>query len=455
MKPDQYIERDKSFVWHHLVQHKPYLDGEPPIFVKGEGCTLTNIHGKEFLDAVSGGVWCVNVGYGRDRIARSVYEQLSTMPYYALTAGNLPAIELAEKVVNLMPGLPRRAFFSNSGSEANEKAFKMSRLYAQLTGSKQKTKILYRHRDYHGTTIAALSATGQEERRAGFGPLVPDFEMVPEAFCYRCPFGKTYPNCEIDCAKAVESKILEFGADRVAAFIVEPITAGGGILEPVKEYFPMVQAICKKHDVLLIMDEVVCGFGRTGTWFGYQHFDVQPDIVTMAKGMASAYQPISCTVASNQIFDAFVTEPSDKFGYFRDISTYGGCAGSCAAALENIKIIEEENLLNRVKEAGKYLFDRLHELSDMPYVGDIRGKGLFAGIEFVKNKKTKEPVDEGFVAGILGHAYQNGILLGRMNRSVPLLNNVLTMSPAYIVTNNEIDRIVDAIRAGIEAQTTP
>ncbi len=452
MQTKQYIDTDKKFLWHHLVQHKAYLEGEPPIFVKGDGCTLTNIHGKEYLDAVSGGVWCVNVGYGRERIARAVYEQLQSMPYYALSAGNLPTIDLAQKVVELMPGAPRRAFFSNSGSEANEKAFKMSRLYARVKGHKNKTKILYRHRDYHGTTLAALSATGQEERRDGFGPLVPDFDMVPEAFCYRCPFGKTYPSCDLDCAKAVESKILEFGADRVAAFIVEPITAGGGIIEPVKEYFPMVQEICRKHDVLLIMDEVVCGFGRTGTWFGYQHFEVQPDIVTMAKGMASAYQAISATVTTNTIFDAFVTDPADKFGYFRDISTYGGCAGSSAAALENIRIIEEENLLDKVQKSGDYLFERLNELKDLPCVGDIRGKGLFAGIEFVKDKTTKEPVDESFVGAVLGHAFQNGILLGRMNRSVPTLNNVLTMSPAYIVTKDEIDRIVDAIRKGIEAQ---
>jgi taurine-pyruvate aminotransferase len=445
------IEQDKAFMWHHLVQHKPYLAGEPPVYVKAKGCTLTNIHGKEYLDAVSGGVWCVNVGYGRESMAKAVYDQLCEMPYYALSAGNVPAIKLAKKIAEMLPERERKVFFSNSGSEANEKAFKMARLYGRVHLKKDKYKIIYRHRDYHGTTLAALSATGQEERRMGFGPLVPGFEMVPESFCYRCPFNKTYPGCDLECATVVEKTILEQGPDSVAAFIVEPITAGGGILEPVKEYFPKVQEICRKYDVLLIMDEVVCGFGRTGKWFGHQHFDVQPDIITMAKGMASSYLPLSATVAVNEVYNAFVTDPSDKFGYFRDISTYGGCAGSCAAGFENVRIIEEENLLQRVADMGDYLLDQLRTFEDMPKVGQVRGRGLFAGIEFVEDKKTKTPVDESFVGKVLAYAFNEGVLLGRMNRSVPGLNNVLTLAPAYIVTKEEIDRIVATMKKAILA----
>ena len=445
------IEEDKQYLWHHLTQHKPYLAGEPPIYVKANGCTLTNIHGKEYLDAVSGGVWCVNVGYGRETMAKAVYDQMCEMPYYALSAGNVPAIKLAKKIVGMMPDRERRVYFSNSGSEANEKAFKLARLYGRVHLKKEKYKILYRHRDYHGTTLAALSATGQEERRMGFGPLVPGFEMVPESFCYRCPFGKSYPGCDLECATVVEKTILEQGPDSVAAFIVEPITAGGGILEPVKEYFPMVQQICRKYDVLLIMDEVVCGFGRTGKWFGHQHFDVQPDMVTMAKGMASSYLPLSATAVSNEIFSAFITDPADKFGYFRDISTYGGCAGGCAAGLENVRIIEEEKLLDRVRDMGDYLLGQLNELKSLPKVGDVRGRGLFAGVEFVEDKKTKAPVDETYVMKILGMAFNDGVLLGRMNRSVPGLNNVLTLAPAYIMTKEEIDRVVATLKKAILA----
>ncbi len=444
------IQSDKDFLFHHLTQHKTYLAGEPPIFVRGEGCTLYNIHGKAFLDAVSGGVWCVNVGYGRESIAKVVYEQLKEMPYYALSAGNLPAIELAEKLVEVMPGLPRKVYFSNSGSEANEKAFKLARQFGRKKYGTDKHKILYRFRDYHGTTLAALSATGQEERRMGFGPLVPGFIQTSECNCTRCPYGQTYPGCKLECAEAVEQTILKEGSETVAAFIVEPITAGGGILLPVKEYFPRVQEICKKYNVLLIMDEVVCGWGRTGPWFGYQHFDVQPDIVTMAKGMASAYQPISATVVSQEIYDEFLGEPTDKVNYFRDISTYGGCAGSCAAALENMRIIKDEKLLERVTEMGDYLLSKLKELESHPKVLEVRGCGLFAGIELVESKESKKPAPEADILKVLGYAIGQGVLLGRMNRSVPDLNNVINLAPAYIVTKEELDRIVQTIADGLK-----
>lgn len=445
------IQADKDFMFHHLTQHKGYLAGEPPIFVRGEGCTLYNIHGKAFLDAVSGGVWCVNVGYGRETIAKAVYDQLVAMPYYALSAGNLPAIELAEKLVEVMPGMQRKVYFSNSGSEANEKAFKLARMYGRMKYGTDKHKILFRHRDYHGTTLAALSATGQEERRMGFGPLVPGFVQTSECNCTRCPFGKTYPGCNLECAEAVEKTILQEGPETVAAFIVEPITAGGGILVPVKEYFPRVQEICKRHNVLLIMDEVVCGWGRTGKWFGYQHFDVQPDIVTMAKGMASAYQPLSATVVSQEIYDAFLAEPSDKFNYFRDISTYGGCAGSCAAALENMRIIKDEKLLDRVVEMGVYFNKRLKELEALPMVLEARGVGLFSGVELVEDKASKKPVDEAVMGKILGYAGSKGVLMGRMNRSVPGLNNVISFAPAYIMTKEELDRVVDTLAEAIKS----
>ncbi len=443
------IQMDKDCMMHHLTQHKVYLEGEPPVWVKGEGCTVYNIHGKAFLDATSGGVWCVNVGYGRKTIAEAVKKQLEEMPYFALSAGNIPAIQLAAKITEIMPGAQRKVYFSNSGSEANEKAFKLARQYGRMKYGTDKHKILYRYRDYHGTTLAALSATGQEERRMGFGPLVPGFVQTCECNCTRCPLGKTYPSCNIDCADAVERTILNEGPETVAAFIVEPITAGGGILIPVPEYFPKVQEICARHNVLLIMDEVVCGFGRTGKWFGYQHFDVQPDIVTMAKGMASAYQPLSATVVKQEIYDAFLTDPADRVNYFRDISTYGGCAGSCAAGLENVDIIERENLLDSVVEKGDYLVKRLKELESLPSVLEVRGRGLFAGIEFVKDKQSKEPVDESVIGKIMGYCAGKGVLLGKMNRSVPNMNNIINMAPAYVVTQAELDRIVDTLKEAI------
>lgn len=450
--PSEFIEDDKRYVWHHLTQHSPFQKGaEPQIFVKGNGCTVTNIKGKEFIDGVSGGVWCVNVGFGRESIAKAIYDQLLEMPYYAHTVGNIPSIELSRKLNELMPGAGRRSFYSSSGSEANEKAFKMARLRARLKSGKDKYKILYRHRDYHGTTFGALAATGQEERRTGFGPLPDGFEQVPECFCYRCPFGKSYPGCDIDCARALEQAILKAGPDSVAAFIAEAFTSGGGILVPVKEYFPMVREICDKYDVLLIMDEVVNGFGRTGKWFGYQHFDFQPDIITLGKGIASAYTPLSATVAREELFETFLADPSDKLHYFRDISTYAGCAGGFAAAVENVRIMEEENLVERSRVMGEYLLGKLRELEELPRVGDVRGKGLFAGVEFVEDKKSRQPADDAFVGKILAHTAQNGVLLGRMNRSVPGMNCVLTLAPAFVISKEEIDHIITTLRQAVIA----
>jgi len=285
------LKQDRDYLWHHLTQHKIFKTSEPLIMVQGQGLILKDIRGREYLDATSGGVWCVNVGYGRDSIADAVCAQLKKMPYYAGTAGNIPTIQFARKVISLLPRLGK-VFFSNSGSEANEKAFKMVRQYFRLKyKNKDKYKILYRNRDYHGTTLAALSATGQQERKESYGPFLEGFVEFPHACCYRCPVAKTYPGCSIECALALEAVIQRQGPDTVGAIIVEPITAGGGIIAPVKEYYPLLQEICRKYEVLMIMDEVVCGFGRTGKMFGYEHYDIDPDMVTMAKGMASAYMP--------------------------------------------------------------------------------------------------------------------------------------------------------------------
>ncbi|SHK63156.1 aspartate aminotransferase family protein [Desulforamulus aeronauticus] len=450
LSADELVQKDRKNMWHHLTQHKVFESVEPTIIVEGKGCYIKDVRGREFLDGLSGGVWCVNVGYGQESIAEAVYEQLKIMPYYALSAGNPPAIQLADKLTTLIPDASK-VFISNSGSEANEKAFKMSRQYFRLKyPEKDKYKIIYRHRDYHGTTIGALSATGQEERRMGFGPLVPGFVGIPAAYCYRCHFGKSYPGCNMECARALEDVIQKEGADSVAAFIVEPITAGGGILVPQKEYFDIVQEICKKYEVLLIMDEVVCGFGRTGKWFGHQHFNVSPDMTTMAKGMASSYMPISATVCKQHLYDQFLNDPKDTFAYFRDISTYGGSAGASAAALANIKLIEEQNMLEKVVTMGGYLFDRLGELADMPVVGEIRGKGLFAGIELVEDKNTKTPVSEAYMGKVLGNVASQGVLVGRTNRSIPGFNNTVTLAPMYIVTKDEIDRMVGAIKKALE-----
>lgn len=448
--PNFLVGTDKKHLWHHLTQHKVFQKQDPMVVVEGKGCVIKDQNGREYLDAVSGGVWCVNVGYGQDRIADAVWAQLKKMPYYALTAGNTPAVELADKLTRLLPGLDR-VFFANSGSEANEKAFKMSRQYFRLKyEAKDKYKIIFRYRDYHGTTIAALSATGQPERKLGYEPLVPGFVEIPHACCYRCPFGKTYPGCDIDCARSLEKVIKAEREDTVAAIILEPITAGGGIIVPVDEYYGIIQEICRKYEVLLIFDEVVNGFARTGKMFGHQHWDVDPDMVTMAKGMASSYAAISALMTKEKIFDQFLDEPGNALGYFRDISTYGGCAGGTSAALENIKIIEEEDMCAHSAKMGSYFIDRLKELADLPVVGEVRGRGLFAGIELVQDKGTKLAFTDDLMNKTLGMIKESGVLAGRTSRSFPNQNNTLSFAPALVVTKDEIDTIVGAVKKALE-----
>jgi taurine-pyruvate aminotransferase len=441
------IEKDKRHLWHHLMQHKVFESQDPKIFVEGDGARIRDIAGNEYLDGASGGVWCVNVGYGRETMAKVIHDQLLKLPYYAGVAGTVPAAEFADKLSAVMPGLDH-IFFSNSGSEANEKAFKMVRQLAHHTGS-GKYKIVYRDRDYHGTTIACLAATGQPERKKEYGPFPEGFVEMPHALCYRCPFGLQYPDCDIKCAHALEDVIESEGADTVGAVILEPITAGGGVIPPVDEYYPIIQRICEDHDVILIIDEVVCGFGRTGTMFGYEHYDVAPDIVTMAKGMASSYAPISATAARGEIFERFLDDPESRYGYFRDISTYGGCTGGFAAALENLRILEDEQLVDNARRVGEYLIDRLRELSDHEHVGDVRGRGLFAGIELVEDKATKKPVGENVMGAVMARITAQGVLVGKTTRSFPELNNTINIAPPLIVTRSDVDEIVEAVKVGI------
>ena len=238
--------------------------------------------------------------------------------------------------------------------------------------------------------------------------------------------------------------------DTVGGLIVEPITAGGGVLVPPKEYLPRLREICDKYDVWLIIDEVVCGLGRTGKWFGYQHYGIIPDIVNTAKGLASSYAPLAATITSEAVFEEFLADPSETAPYFRDISTYGGCAGAAAAGVANIKVIEDDNLVENSRTVGAYLLEQLHEkLGPHKNVGEIRGLGLFAGVELVEDRETKAPMHEGKLMAIAANCMQNGVIIGRTNRSLPNMNNTLTLCPALIATKEDIDIIVDSMVVGL------
>ena len=443
------VAADRAHVWHHLTQHKPFETGEPRVIVEGKGMRVWDQAGREFLDAVSGGVWTVNVGYGRESIADAVRDQLVKLNYFAGSAGSIPGALFSEKLISKMPGMSR-VYYCNSGSEANEKAFKMVRQIAHKRYGGEKRKILFRERDYHGTTIGALSAGGQPERNAQYGPFAPGFIEVPHCLAYRAHdqgwgdlSGEAYGRRAAD---AIEEVILREGPETVGALCLEPITAGGGVIVPPKGYWERVQEICRKYDILLHIDEVVCGLGRTGTWFGYQQFGIEPDFVTMAKGVASGYAAIACCVTTEKVFDLFKDDAADPLNYFRDISTFGGCTAGPAAALENMRIIEEENLLENTRKMGERLTANLLALQEKhAVIGEVRGLGLFQGVELVSDRTTKEPVPETQAQQVVAECGAQGVIIGVTNRSLPGLNTTLCLSPALIATAADIDQITDAI----------
>jgi len=438
------VAADRGHVWHHLTQHKAFETTDPRIIVEGKGMRVWDATGRQTLDAVSGGVWTVNVGYGRTSIADAVRDQLVRMNYFAGSAGSVPAARFAARLIEKMPGMSR-VYFSNSGSEANEKAYKMVRQIAHRRHGGRKWKILFRERDYHGTTIACLASGGQPERGAQYGPFPPGFVQVPHCLEYRSQWGAVADYGE-RAANAIEAVMQREGPDTVGAIVLEPITAGGGVITPPKGYWERVQEICRKYELLLILDEVVCGVGRTGEWFGYQNYGIKPDIVTMAKGVASGYAAISCTVTTEAVFDAFKEDDTDPLSYFRDISTFGGCTAGHAAALENLRIIEDEGLLANTKAMGERLMTNLLALQERhKVIGDVRGRGLFWGAELVRDPTTREPLPEKQVAAVVAATLARGVQIGMTNRSLPGLNNTLCLSPALIATPDEIDQITDAI----------
>ncbi len=439
------IEADREHVWHHLTQHKKFETVDPLVIIEGKGLRVWNTAGREHLDAVSGGVWTVNVGYGRESIADAVRDQLVQLNYFANSAGSIPGAKFAERLISKMPGMTR-VYFSNSGSEANEKAYKIVRQISHNKHGGKKHKILYRERDYHGTTITALSSCGQNERRDQYGPFTPGFVAVPHCLEYRSQWGEV-DDYGIRAANAIEEVILREGADTVGGLILEPVTAGGGVITPPKGYWERVQEICKKYDVLLIIDEVVCGMGRTGEWFGYQHYGIEPDMVTMAKGVASGYAAISCTVTTEAVFNEFKADPSDPMSYFRDISTFGGCAAGPAAALENMRILEDEKLLENTTAMGEYLLEQFDGLkAKHAMVGDVRGKGLFCGMELVLDRDTREPVSEATAQAIVADCFAtDAVIIGATNRSLSGLNNTLCFSPALICTKSDLDEVVASV----------
>ena len=431
---------DLQSVWHPLTQHRD-LDKAPPLVIESaSGCFVVAEGGRRYLDGVSG-LWCVNVGHGRSELAEVAREQMERLAYVPLTFSHEPATRLAAKLLELLR-FEGRVYFSNSGSEANEAAIKIARQYHLQTGAAPgRTKIIARNRGYHGNTLGALSATGQQERRQGYEPLLPGFVFVDAPDPYRGP---------ADAAAALEEAIVREGPESVAAFLMEPVIAGGGVLIPDDAYLPRVREICDRHGVLLILDEVVNGFGRTGEMFAHQHWGVEPDVITLAKGIASGYLPLAATVVKQHVFDAFAAD--GELAHFRHVNTYGGHPVATAGGLRNIEIIERENLVARARETGTALRARLKTLLDHPNVGDVRGLGLLIGIELVEDRKTRRPMDWKPLAAIVRRCLDQGVIVGRNTNTSPGLGNILILAPPLVISQDETELLASTLETAIRDQ---
>lgn len=438
------LAKDEKYLWHAM---RPYSPDSTMVVEKASGAWITDHEGKKYLDGMAG-LWCVNVGYGRTELAEAAYEQLKKLAYFPLTQSHEPAIKLAEKLNEWLED-DYVIFFSNSGSEANETAFKIARQYHQMKGDHQRYKIVSRYRAYHGNTLGSLAATGQAQRKYRYEPLAPGFVHVSPPDTYRFPEADTTPPQELQSVQQVDRTMTWELSETIAAFIMEPIITGGGILTPPQGYMKGVKEVCEKHGALLIADEVICGFGRTGEPFGFMNYGVKPDIITMAKGITSAYLPLSATAVKREVYEAF--KGSEEYDYFRHVNTFGGSPASCALALKNLEIMENEQLFSRSKQLGAQLLKQFQDaLNDHPLVGDVRGKGLLLGIELVKDKQTKEPLEVEKLNAVIASCKRDGLIIGKNGATVAGHNNVLTLSPPLNIAEEDLQFMYETVVKAVE-----
>ena len=436
----------RNALWTPFIQMKSVLEKGPVIFDHADGVYLYDTEGREYLDGHAS-LWLMNVGYGRKEIADAAYEQMQKMTFFSMFQGfsNAPAIELAELLLEMTrtEGMGK-VFYSDSGSEAVETALKMARQYWKNLGT-QKYKFIARQNAYHGVTFGALSATGITANRQKFEPLVPGFRHIPDPNCYRNTFGPDLTEEEVAVAASEAlRRAIEFeGPDTVAAFIAEPVQGAGGVIVPPESYLRRCRDICTQYNVLFIADEVITGFGRTGTWFGSRTYGIKPDIMTFAKGIASGYIPMGATLCSNEIYEAFLGTPGDG-REFRHGNTFSGHATAAATALANLEIVKRENLPENAKAVGAHFLKGLKKLERHEVVGDVRGVGLLARVELVKDRATKKQFAP--VGAIGGAVQQRAQELGVIFRNV---GDILTFSPPLILTEEQADSIVEVIDQAI------
>jgi adenosylmethionine-8-amino-7-oxononanoate aminotransferase len=437
-------EQAKRHLWMHFSRMGSYADGgELPVIVRGDGCHVWDEQGNRYFDGLSA-LFCVNIGHGRADVAQAGARQAEDLGFFTNWSYAHPkAIELATRIAGLTPGDLNRVFFTNSGSEAVETAFKLARQYHKLTGNPNKTKVIAREIAYHGTTMGALTATGIPALRAPFEPLMPGGCHVPNTNTYRAPADRD-PQMLAD---AVAERIEFEGPETVAAVIMEPIQNAGGCFTPPEGYFQRVREICDRYGVLMISDEVICSWGRLGEWFGAQRYGYQPDLITTAKGITSAYAPLGAVIASDRVFEPF----AEGDATFMHGLTFGGHPISCAVSLANIDVMEHEGVIENVREHEGAFRAMLDSLRDIPVVGDVRGAGYFHAIELVKDQGTKESFDDDESEWLLreflsGELFRGGLICRADDRGDP----VIQLSPPLIAGPEHFDEIEGILRPVLE-----
>ena len=440
------VFQDRSHLIH--PQHHPseYLD--PQIWVSGKGVMLTNLEGKSVLDGLSS-MWNVYVGHGRQELVDAAAAQLKKLAFATAYAGssNQPAIELAKTLKRLVYPNIEAFYFTLGGSDATDTSIRTARFYWGAKGHPEKFKIIARKLGYHGSTIGAAAATGVEEFSSVFGPRANGFLHIDSPYPYRFSTTRTDVSPGVAAADLLEEAILREGPETVAAFIAEPVQGGGGgVIIPPADYFPRIREICDRYDVLLISDEVITGFGRTGRWFALEHWGVEPDILQFAKGITSGYFPlggIGVSRAIKEVMDSVDAKRRWMHGY-----TCSAHPVACAVALANLRIIEEEDLVGRSARLGKRLLEKLQPLKDAPHVGEVRGLGLLAGIELVADRATRERFTE--AAGIGKKVRDELFCLGLCTR---VTDDIICLAPPLVISEEEIDRLADIVRQAV-ANTT-
>ena len=420
---------------HPFTDHKALMEKGTRIITHADGVYLWDSDGNKILDGMAG-LWCVNVGYGRQELVDAATDQMQELPYYNnfFQTTHPPAIELSKALVDISPSQFNHVFFTNSGSEANDTVVRMVRHFWALEGKPEKTVIISRENAYHGSTVAGSSLGGMKGMHAQ-GGILHDIEHIAQPYWYRNGSEMDPEEFGLKTAQALEIRIREIGEDRVAAFIAEPVQGAGGVIIPPDTYWPEIQRICKKYGILLIVDEVICGFGRLGEWFGSEYFDIEADLMPIAKGLSSGYLPIGGLMVGDRVTETVINKGSD----FNHGFTYSGHPAACAVALENIRILKDEKIIEKAKnELSPYLQKKWLALGDHPLVGEARGVGMVGALELVKDKNTKTsyPSDQNVGTICRDFCFNNGLIM----RAV---GDAMIICPPLVISHSEINELIE------------